>query len=97
MLFAECILPVPLNGTFTYRLPEELADKAKTGMRVIVPFGKQHQYTGIIVSITPHMPEGIEVKDVIDIPDDAQIIRHPQYELWKWIAEYYMCPIGDVM
>ena len=66
-------------------------------MRVKVPFGKQHNYTGIIVSITPHAPEGIEIKDVTELPDDAAVIRHPQYALWQWIAEYYMCPIGDVM
>lgn len=66
-------------------------------MRVKVPFGKQHHYTGIIVSITPHAPEGIEIKDVTELPDDAAVIRHPQYALWQWIAEYYMCPIGDVM
>ncbi len=66
-------------------------------MRVKVPFGKQHHYTGIIVSITPHAPEGIEIKDVTELPDGAAVIRHPQYALWQWIAEYYMCPIGDVM
>lgn len=97
MLFAECILPVPLNRTFTYRLTDEQSEKARTGMRVIVPFGKQHQYTGIIVSITPHAPEGVELKDAIELPDDAPIIRHPQYALWQWIADYYICAIGDVM
>ena len=66
-------------------------------MRVKVPFGKQHQYTGIIVGITPHAPEGVEIKEVTDLPDDAQIIRHPQYALWQWISDYYMCAIGDVM
>lgn len=96
-LYAECILPVPLAQTFTYRLTDAQAASARTGMRVIVPFGKQHQYTGIIVSITPHVPEGIEIKDVAELPDDASVIRHQQYVLWQWIAEYYMCPIGDVM
>lgn len=95
--YAECILPVPLAQTFTYRLTEEQAVRARTGMRVIVPFGKQHLYTGIIVSITPYAPEGVEIKDVTELPDDAQIIRHPQYAIWQWMAEYYMCPIGDVM
>ena len=82
---------------FTYRLTEQQAASASIGMRVIVPFGKQHHYTGIIVSITPHAPEGIEIKDVTELPDGAAVIRHPQYALWQWIAEYYMCPIGDVM
>ena len=88
---------MPLAQTFTYRLTEQQAASASIGMRVIVPFGKQHHYTGIIVSITPHAPEGIEIKDVTELPDGAAVIRHPQYALWQWIAEYYMCPIGDVM
>ena len=96
-LYAECILPVPLAQTFTYRLTDLQAASARKGMRVIVPFGKQHHYTGIIVGLTPHAPEGIEIKEVTELPDDAAIIRHPQYALWQWIAEYYMCPIGDVM
>lgn len=95
--FAEIILPVPLSGTFTYRLPDPLAEKAKVGMRAIVPFGKQHSYTGIIAGISPHAPEGIEVKDVTQLPDDEPIIRHPQLALWQWIADYYLCNIGDVM
>ena len=88
---------MPLAQTFTYRLTEQQTASASIGMRVKVPFGKQHNYTGIIVSITPHAPEGIEIKDVTELPDDAAVIRHPQYALWQWIAEYYMCPIGDVM
>ena len=88
---------MPLAQTFTYRLTEQQAASASIGMRVKVPFGKQHHYTGIIVSITPHAPEGIEIKDVTELPDGAAVIRHPQYALWQWIAEYYMCPIGDVM
>ncbi|MEE1081844.1 MAG: primosomal protein N' [Bacteroidales bacterium] len=88
---------MPLAQTFTYRLTEQQTASACIGMRVKVPFGKQHHYTGIIVSITPHAPEGIEIKDVTELPDDAAVIRHPQYALWQWIAEYYMCPIGDVM
>ena len=88
---------MPLAQTFTYRLTEQQAASASIGMRVIVPFGKQHHYTGIIVSITPHAPEGIEIKDVTELPDGAAVIRYPQYALWQWIAEYYMCPIGDVM
>lgn len=96
-IYAECILPVPLAQTFTYRLTDAQSASARKGMRVIVPFGKQHHYTGIIVGLSPHAPEGIDVKDVSELPDDAPVIRHPQYALWQWIAEYYMCPIGDVM
>lgn len=96
-MYAECIIPVPLPQTFSYRLSEEQASRVKQGMRVIVPFGKQHQYTGIIVGLSPIAPEGIEIKNVISLPDDAPIIRHPQSAIWKWISDYYLCSIGDVM
>jgi len=95
--YAECILPLPLPQTFTYRLSDEQEVNARKGMRVIVPFGKQHQYTGIIVGLSPLAPEGVDIKDVISLPDQSPIIRHPQYAIWKWISDYYLCSIGDVM
>lgn len=98
MLFAELILPVPLNQTFTYIVPETMEAKAQVGMRCMVPFGKSHSYTGIIVALTPHRPErAYELKGIATLLDDAPIIRHPQYPLWQWIAQYYLCAIGDVM
>lgn len=95
--YAELILPVPLVRTFSYRLPDGMTERAMVGMRVMVPFGKSHQYMGIILSITPHQPEGVEVKDVLELLDDQPIVRHPQVPLWQWISQYYLCPIGDVM
>lgn len=97
MTYAELILPVPLDRTFTYSLSDEQAAKVKVGMRATVPFGKNHSYMGIIINITTHKPDNIEVKEVESLLDDNPIIRHPQYALWRWIAGYYMCAIGDVM
>ena len=94
--YAEVILPLPLNATFSYRIPEELAPQAKVGSRVIVQFGSKKFYTGIIESITPIAPQGFEVKDITTIIDDYPIIKHPQLKLWHWISEYYLCAIGDV-
>lgn len=94
--YAEIILPLPLNASFTYRIPECLATNAKVGHRVIVQFGSKKFYTGIIESITPIAPEGYEVKDIVSVIDDYPIVKHPQLKLWKWICEYYLCAIGDV-
>lgn len=99
-MFVELVLPVPLQRTFTYCLPDSMAERVAVGMRATVPFGKNHTYTGIVVSVWPVLPpdmEGVELKEVIDLPDEAPILRHPQYALWQWIADYYMCAIGDVM
>ncbi len=98
MLYADLILPVPLNQTFTYLIPENEEGKVQVGMRVMAPFGRSHTYTGIIVALSPHRPEtGYEIKPITQVLDDAPIIRHPQFPLWQWMADYYLCPIGDVM
>ena len=94
--YAEVILPLPLNATFTYRIPEDMVQRIKVGQRVIVQFGSKKFYTGIIESISPIAPEGYEVKDLDSILDDFSITKHPQLKLWHWISEYYLCSIGDV-
>ncbi len=95
-LYAEIILPLPLNAYFTYRIPEQITDQIKIGHRVIVQFGTKKLYTGIVSSISPIAPEGYEVKDIITVLDNFPIIKHPQLKLWQWISEYYLCAIGDV-
>ncbi|MBP5345218.1 MAG: primosomal protein N' [Bacteroidales bacterium] len=94
-MYVEVILPVPLSRTFTYRLSDDW--DARVGMRVSVPFGRNHVYTGIVVGVTPVCPAGVEVKDIIGLLDDAPIVRATQLKLWKWMSDYYMCPVGDVM
>lgn len=95
-LYAEVILPLPLNSTFTYSIPVELTDRIKVGHRVIVPFGRKKYYTAIVVSLTPLKPTEYEVKEILIALDNDSIIRHPQLKLWQWVSEYYLCAIGDV-
>ncbi len=95
-LYAEIILPLPLNATFTYRIPESMINNLKIGHRVIVQFGKKKFYTGIVSAITPIAPEGYEVKDISTLLDEYPIIKHPQLKFWQWISDYYLCAIGDV-
>lgn len=98
MLYADLILPVPLDQTFTYIIPDQLEGRVQTGQRVSVPFGRSHTYTGIIVGLTPHKPEvSYELRPIAQLLDDRPIIRRYQYEFWQWLAHYYMCTIGDVM
>lgn len=93
--YAEVILPLPLNQTFTYHIPEALAGQVKPGHRVIVQFGARKYYTAIVVAITPVKPE-FETKPVEIALDSYPIIRHPQLKLWEWISDYYLCAAGDV-
>lgn len=97
MFFAEVLLPLPLSGSFTYRIPQELSPKVKAGHRVVVPFGAKKYYTGIVTSLTNVPPsDNYEIKEIISTLDEYPIIRRPQLQLWEWVAEYYLCSAGDV-
>ncbi|MBQ9074137.1 MAG: primosomal protein N', partial [Muribaculaceae bacterium] len=94
--FAEVLLPLPLNNTFTYQIPDDMVNRLKIGFRVIVPFGRKKYYTAIVTAITNIRPGDYEIKSISLILDDYPIIRHPQLKFWNWIAEYYLCTTGDV-
>jgi primosomal protein N' (replication factor Y) len=95
-LIAEVILPLPPDRTFSYSVPLEFADEAVQGRRVVVQFGNQKVYTGVIKAVHENMPE-YKVKDIMAVMDDKPIISQQQLDLWEWIAEYYMCSEGEVM
>lgn len=98
MLFAEVLLPLPLQGSFSYAVPSELADRIRVGHRVIVPFGKKKFYTGIVRALSGQAPEGgYEVKEIVSVLDFEPIVRRPQMQLWDWVAEYYLCSAGDLL
>lgn len=94
--YAEIILPLPLDTTFTYAIPAEMEGSVKVGHRVIVPFGRKKYYTGIVRSLVNIPPEGFEIKEIAVALDSYPIVRHPQLKLWEWVADYYMCATGDV-
>lgn len=96
-LFADVILPVPVHREFTYRVPFEMNDYIREGIRVVVPFGKSKFYTAIVTKVHETVPSDYTAKYVEYILDDAPIITGNQYAFWKWIAKYYMAPIGDVL
>lgn len=95
--YADVILPLPLEGTFTYRLPLGMERKIAGGERVIVPFGQKKLYTGLVYAIHTHKPSGnFEIKEVIACIDKCPVVLPSQLTLWEWIADYYICSIGDV-
>ena len=96
-LFVDVILPVPIRNEFTYRVPFELNDAVFNGARVVVPFGRNKLNTGIITRIHESVPQAYQAKYIEFILDDRPIITPKQYTFWKWISNYYMAPIGDVM
>lgn len=96
-LFVEIILPLPIKGTFTYRVPQELIEYLEIGRRAAVPFGRSKIYSGIIANIHEKMPDKYEVKYIFDIIDEKAIVTGEQLKFWKWLSEYYMCNLGDIM
>ena len=95
-LFADVILPFALEKNYTYAIPEEYSAILVPGMRVEVPF-RNKVYTGVIAKVHPLKPDGYQPKPILSLPDHLQVIHKSQLDLWQWMADYYMCPIGDVM
>ncbi len=96
-LFADVILPIAIHQVFTYRIPFELNENVFPGIRVVVPFGKSKLLTGIVTSVHETIPTVYQAKYIEYVLDDSPIITKNQFQLWQWIANYYMAPIGDVM
>lgn len=95
--FVEVVLPLSIAKTYTYRVPFELNDRVQIGRRVIVQFGRNKVYSAIIKSISTDPPTHYEAKYIIDIIDEEPIVDDAQLALWQWIADYYMCYLGEVM
>ncbi|MBR4643538.1 MAG: primosomal protein N' [Bacteroidaceae bacterium] len=93
--FADVILPLPLEGTFTYSLPKSFSNLVQVGCRVIVPFGTAKYYSAIVVKLHDITPT-YTTKEVTELLDSSPIVTIAQLKLWGWIADYYLCTIGDV-
>ena len=95
-LFADVLLPLPVDGYFTYRVPFELNDMMKPGIRVAVQFGKKKLYTALVRKIH-EKPPMVVPKYILAVLDDEPIVNDIQFRFWEWMADYYMCTPGEVM
>jgi primosomal protein N' (replication factor Y) len=111
-LYIDVILPLPLDGVFTYSVPSELERHVVVGCRVLVPFGRNKTYVGIVASThgdCPPCEEGAQrtdymgtvpcvsqIKPILQVLDVSPILLGSQLHLWQWISDYYMSPIGEV-
>lgn len=96
MIYADIILPLPLDGLFTYSVPEGLAAQVRFGVRVAVPFGKTKIHVGVVVRVHGDAPQGYKVKPIMRALDAEPVVTEGQYGLWRWISDYYMSPVGEV-
>ncbi len=94
--FANILLPLALEATYTYRIPLFLEDLITIGIRVEVQFGSRKRYAGIVTGITTTDP-GYRTKEVISVLDQEPVIQEWQLKLWEWMASYYCCTQGEVM
>ena len=95
-MFVDVILPLPLDGFFTYSVPSGLEGQVSEGVRVLVPLGRNKTYVGIASAIHNHAPEGYQTKDILQVLDVEPVLLDHQLRLWQWISDYYMSPIGEV-
>ena len=93
MIYVDVILPLPLEGLFTYRLPKDM--HALKGVRVLVPLGKSKKYIGLVAHVHEDTPS-FEVRDVDEVLDSKPVATDSQLQLWQWIADYYLSPLGEV-
>ena len=94
-MFADCVVPLPLEGVFTYKVPAHLDRLVQVGCRVNVPFGQKKQYAALVTRLHEEKPE-YETKDILAVLDEERMLLPGQYRLWQWVAEYYMCTVGEV-
>ncbi|MCR5578947.1 MAG: primosomal protein N' [Prevotella sp.] len=94
-MFVDVILPLPLDGLFTYSVPAPLSEQVKIGIRVLVPFGRSKTYVGIVAKSAVNSQLST-IKDILQVLDAEPILLPHQLHLWQWISDYYMSPIGEV-
>ncbi len=96
-VFAELIIPVPIRKRFTYRVPADWNQAVRIGQRAIVPFGARKILTGVIASLHNKPPEGYEARYLLELLDENECVTAQQFQLFDWMAEYYLCAPGEVL
>ncbi|PLX13129.1 MAG: primosomal protein N' [Marinilabiliales bacterium] len=95
-LFADILIPLPVKGTFTYRIPHTLNEFVTEGQRVAVQFGKKKIYSGLIKKIHTNVPE-YTPKYILHLIDESAVTNEIQFKFWSWMSAYYLCAEGEIM
>lgn len=95
-IFVDVILPIPLPRLFTYWVPPDMVENLEPGIRVVVPFGKKKQYSGIVFLVHQNKPADYETKPILSVLESTPIVNASQLDFWQWMAEYYQCTMGEV-
>ncbi len=94
----EVAVGLPVFKTFHYRIPEKMKDSLQTGMRVLVPF-KRRKVTGFSINLFDQPPKDVEKEllEVEDLLDEAPLVSPPMLRFYRWISDYYLYPLGEVI
>ena len=95
--FIDVVLPLPLPDCFTYHVAEEFLPEIATGKRVLVPFGKNKFYSALVLRQHNQQQQDYEIKEIISVLDDYPLVTEQQLAFWQWLADYYLCTLGEVM
>ncbi|MBK9290125.1 MAG: primosomal protein N' [Bacteroidetes bacterium] len=97
VLFADVVVPLPLPGFFTYRVPRDMVGLVKPGCRVVVQFGKRKIMAALVREIHNRIPQGVTPKYIMGVLDEQEVVTPVQFRFWDWISSYYVCHPGELM
>ena len=96
-IYAEVVFPIPVRQAYTYRIPAPLMGKVSPGCRVWAPLGPRRAL-GYVAGLTDRPPEGVsELKDLEQLIDDQPLFGDSLLQLFEWLADYYLCSLGEAM
>ncbi|MCC5930417.1 MAG: primosomal protein N' [Cyclobacteriaceae bacterium] len=96
-VFAEVIVPIPVPGTFHYKVPAGLTPFIRPGSRVMVPFGTKKILTGVVAALSEEFNGNQKLRTIIECLDDEPHINEKQLKVFQWMADYYMSTLGEVL
>lgn len=94
--FADIILPLAIEDTYTYRIPNEMVSHVAEGKRVVVQFARNKLYAGLVERIHTNAPTQFQAKYIEAVIDQEPIVAPVQMQFWRWVAQYYCCGLGEV-
>ncbi|SHJ65405.1 replication restart DNA helicase PriA [Tangfeifania diversioriginum] len=95
-MFAQVILPLSLHDAYTYEVPLNMQPAIQPGQRVVVQFGPKKFYAALVVSVSDEKPEGFQAKEIVQLLDESPVVLPQNLGLWRWMASYYCCSLGDI-
>ena len=95
--YIDVIVPLNIPKALTYAVPDHLTTMLQPGIRVVVPLGAKKKYAGIIVRVHDEAPNEYTAKEIDALIDEYPVVTEKQLHFWNWIADYYLCSIGEVM